>query len=192
MATLTRVGWADGQIVLAEDMIALEDNFESAIKNHVHGNGTVAAVLPQNIPAPPGAIGLPSNPSYDPTVSNLRDHLLNTAIHYRPNQNLPGMLNGRVSIPSLSGDDPVHTVDVEMVPGFTTTAYKVFLSINYPNATVFDLPQGAFVGAEILTAKTFRVQVRLIFNPFGTHRSFEVVWFAVGASSLGDAGVGFS
>lgn len=180
---LTRVGWVDGQVVLAEDMIELEDNIEAALQEHNHGDGTVVPVLAQNIPAPTGSIGLPSNPNNDPTVSSLRDHLTNSAIHYRPNQNLPGWLTGTVSIPALSGDEPSYTVDVTLDPAFTNTNYWVLLSINYSNATVQELPDSAFLAAEILSASQFRIHARLIFNPFESHKAFQVVWTAIGASS---------
>lgn len=180
---LTQVGWVDGMTVLAEDMIELEDNVETALQAHVHGDGTVVAVLPQNIPAPTGSVGLPDNPGNLPSVSNVRDHLTNSAIHYRPNQNLPGWLTGTVTIPALSGDEPEYTVDVTLTPAFGSVNYWVLTSINYANATVNELPDSGFIGVEILSASQFRIHVRLVFNPFESHDAFNVVWTAIGASS---------
>ncbi len=66
---LTKIGWVDGQVVLASDMIQLEDNIEDALQAHSHGDGNVVAIDPENIPTPTGSVGLPANPTNDPCES---------------------------------------------------------------------------------------------------------------------------
>lgn len=174
MALLTRVGWLDGQIVLAEDLIQLETNIENAVRTHVHGSGGVDAVvpvLPENIPLVSALGG----------CLTLRDHVRNGQIHYSPNQNIPGWLWGTVEVPSLTGDQPEWFSDpVQLNPAFRTTAYKVFTDINYASGTVITLPDSCVVAPEILDAGSFRLHVRFVFNPFEAHQALQVVWFAIG------------
>lgn len=171
MPILTRVGWVDGMIVLAEDMLALEDNVDTALMTHTHGDGDVVPIDPAYVPAPAQAVG---------GVATLRDHLMSSAIHQTPNQNLPIWYTGFVSVPALQGDAPEWSTDVTLDPGFATTDYRVFLSINYSNASVQTLPDSCFYAVEILSTTQFRVHVRFIFNPFESHKALNIVWNAVG------------
>lgn len=174
---ITRVGWVRGQVVLPEDLIALEDNAEAAINQHIHGANGVAAVPPENIPLT-NAVG---------GSTTLKQHVQNASIHFRPNQNLPIWYEGTITIPALSGDQPEWTSDNITLPNpaFTLANYKVFAHIHFGLTTLTKLPDYAQLVTEIISNRIFRIHARFVYNPFQSRNTtIPLVWIAVGSSGM--------
>lgn len=170
---LDSVGWVAAMPVLAEDLLQLETNIDNAIKGHVHGDGTVVAVDPALVPLT-GAVG---------GSATLAAHVANESVHYKPNTNLPNWFAGSVQIPALDGSNPTYSVDVTFT-GFNDASYRVFADIHYPQGSVIDnLPDALQITTEVLTATTFRLHLRGMYNPYDNTQSLYVSWLAIGQSA---------
>ena len=175
---LTRVGWTHAQIVDAEDMLQMETNIQAALLTHNHGADGVVAVDPFLIPAPSVAVG---------SVPTVGDHLANTSIHFRINQNVPAWYSGMLSIPPVNGANPEWSSDDIILPspGFTTASYRVFANIHYAGVQVDVLPDYCQIVTEVIDASKFRLHARFVFNPFANRVGYlPVSWLAVGGVGL--------